>query len=500
MPLGDGISFKYGSYEFDPRPLFTVNKEMIKTASNSGLGTKYSLTLNGNILPTGVALDDAKGGLTQVFSGTDALRDAFAQDFNLLILQCDTDSPLISGHPKIISVDVNHASDNYIQRADYTINLELPSLTGAGYDVAGVSCYGTEVGNLSSSGLISVSDEVTIEFLDERVGGDIAIASFGSIPSVFSIQRTVSAQGDSLCTGEIYTEPWERAKAYVANNLGLTPEMTGLTDLMCVGNINVANNFRNISINKTEGSVNATETWIAYTGATASTEEFEISIEKSMDQPLTSISINGTLQGLTDIGYDACSATGAPKFNNALAGWSGVSGLLYSRAQSVYNSLPNSKGNPTGLLNIDPLSESIGYNIIGGTVTYNHSYDDRPDNMYTGALTETISLTYNEPTDVFASLTVLGKARGPLFQDIYTSGVTTRDISIDAIIRIEGDNTSNRFTAPPTIYDNFVNNYEASLTSVYGFNQVFVSSHSKSWEPKVGHFTLSKSWTVGYCI
>ena len=56
--------------------------------------------------------------------------------------------------------------------------------------------------------------------------------------------------------------------------------------------------------------------------------------------------------------------------------------------------------------------------------------------MYTGALTETISLTYNEPTDVFASLTVLGKSRGPLFQDIYTSGVTTRDISIDAIIKV----------------------------------------------------------------
>ena len=71
MPLGDGISFKYGDYEFDPRPLFTVNKEIMKTASNSGLGTKYSMTLNGNILPTGVALDNAKGGLTQVFDGTE---------------------------------------------------------------------------------------------------------------------------------------------------------------------------------------------------------------------------------------------------------------------------------------------------------------------------------------------------------------------------------------------------------------------------------------------
>ena len=36
MPAGDGIVFKYGDYEFDPRPLFSVNKEMIKTPSNTG--------------------------------------------------------------------------------------------------------------------------------------------------------------------------------------------------------------------------------------------------------------------------------------------------------------------------------------------------------------------------------------------------------------------------------------------------------------------------------
>ena len=39
MPAGDGILFKYGEYQFDPRPLFTVDKQMVKTPSNTGLGT-----------------------------------------------------------------------------------------------------------------------------------------------------------------------------------------------------------------------------------------------------------------------------------------------------------------------------------------------------------------------------------------------------------------------------------------------------------------------------
>ena len=81
MPLGDGITFKYGDYEFSPRPLFTVNKEVIKTPSNTGIATKYSLTLNGTILPTGLNLDDNKGGMTTVLTDAQDLRAAFAKDF-----------------------------------------------------------------------------------------------------------------------------------------------------------------------------------------------------------------------------------------------------------------------------------------------------------------------------------------------------------------------------------------------------------------------------------
>ena len=101
MPAGDGISFTYGNYSFDPRPLFVVDKEMIKTASNTGLATKYTVTLEGNILPTDIdPIEGNKAGLTQVLSGANDLRNAFSHDFQLLKLRCTTATPLISGYPK----------------------------------------------------------------------------------------------------------------------------------------------------------------------------------------------------------------------------------------------------------------------------------------------------------------------------------------------------------------------------------------------------------------
>ena len=505
MPLGDGITFSYGDHVFDPRPLFTVNKEMIKTPANTGLATKYSLTLNGHVLPTGTVGIDAQG-LGNVLSGTNVIRDAFAQDFKLLLLQCSTDTPLISGYPKVISVDINHAGDNYIQRADYTIGLELASLTGSVSESGGVDCNGTAIGNLSASGLISLTDDFSVEFLDERLGGDINISNFGTIPSVFSLQRTLSAQGDPLAcvtdgvASSSYTEPWQIAKNYVTANLGVTPAMTGLVGLMCVSGMNIASNFRSISVNKTDGSVNATETFIAYTGSNPATEELEVSTERSSDSPHVSVSINGSIQGLSTIDYNAVgfNPTGETKFNNALAAWTGISGSLYSRANSVYTTLiPDNR--PVGLideLNLIPLSESIGYNPIGGIVTYSNSYDDRPDNINTYALTETISYTNTHATDIFASLTVIGRAGGPLMQSIGTFGPVTASVSIDAIMLPVQGNISGLSDSQWIPYSGFVSDYEDGLLTLPTVDRVYISDHSESWEPNAGHFTLNKTWTL----
>ena len=305
--------------------------------------------------------------------------------------------------------------------------------------------------------------------------------------------------------GSRYIEPWVLASGYVTSHLGLTPEMTGLHDLMSLSGVNIANNYRNISVNKTEGTVDATETFIAYTGTNPAIEEFEVSTERGIDTPFTSVSINGTVQGLSVISYSN-PLSGTPKIQAALQAWSGaggISGALATRAHTVYNTLPKRKINMQGSVNNEPLSETIGYNITEGVITYNYSYDDRPITCYTGALSENISFTYNHRNDVFASLTILGRARGPLFQAINTYGPVTRELSIDAIVPVQAQCATtdpdfiHYYTFAPEHYGAFVTGCEEALKAE--FDQVFVNSFTESWEPKVGHFTLNKSWTVGYC-
>ena len=517
MPAGDGISFTYGNYSFDPRPLFVVDKEMIKTASNTGLATKYTVTLEGNILPTDIdPIQGNKAGLRQVLSGASVLRTAFAHDFQLLKLQCNDSLALISGYPKVVSVNVANASDNYIKRADYTITLEMPSLTG-GPNSESLGIMGSDgsiTGDYSSHGLISLSDEFAVEFSNEQVGGTVTMTSgeeevfLAMIPPVFSIQRTLSAKGDPMFSspdgdGSRYIEPWVLASGYVTSHLGLTPEMTGLHDLMSLSGLSVANNYRNITVNKTEGTVDATETFIAYTGTNPAIEEFEVSTERGIDTPFTSVSINGTVQGLSTIYYNRSLNSGIPKIQGALQTWKGISGALIGRAQAVYSTLPKRLVNPQGTVNAEPLSETIGYNITEGVISYNYSYDDRPVNCYTGALSENISFTYNHRNDVFASLVILGRAKGPLFQAINTYGPVTRELSIDAIVPVQAQCATtdpdfiHYYTFAPEHYGAFVTGYQAAL--IDEFDQVFVNSFTETWEPKIGHFTLNKSWTVGNC-
>ena len=496
MPAGDGILFKYGEYQFDPRPLFTVDKQMVKTPSNTGLGTNYTVTLNGSILPSGIdPMDGNKGGLTKVFDETNSLRDAFSQDFKLFILQCDSDTPIVSGYPRISSIDVANASDNYVRRADYSITLELPSLTGKAYEAGGITCDGDSAGSLQGYGLKSLTDEFNIEFLDEKVGGSLSTFTATTLPSVYSIQRNMTAQGDSTtCIGS-YQQPWEKAKAYISDNLGFPSDLGTATGLLCVSGIYLYNNFRNISINKAEGSVTSNETWIASTSSSPYLEEVEVNIERSTESPLTSVNIAGSVQGLTDIDYSSCPPSTSPKYNKALLGWTSVSGLIPSRVSAVYTSGP---GNPGGSLNPAALRQSIGYNPIGGSISYNYSYDDRPSLCNTSALTEKIVYNYNDPADVFASVTILGKSSGPLYQQMGTVGPTTRSISIDAVLPLNSvcpGGISGSIT--PTFYNTLVNLFEASLNGAYSV--VFVSDQSVSWEPHIGHFTLNKTWTVGSC-
>jgi len=517
------LIFSYGDYNFSPKPLFTIGKEYIKTPANMGLGTRYTLTLEGQIIPqTGkIPGGDPQAGLQEVFNGVDEIHRAFDSDFKLLHLYCDDGSdPIVSGYPRITEFSVNNTNDNYVVRADYSITLELPSLKGSGFDPVGpvsattaLAC-GVDDLDFSDSGIISYSDEFTVEFLDERVGGTLEMIGELDIPSIFSIQRNISAQGDSQMSAsaagvcDTYLQPWERAKAFITPRLGFPPEATGLSGLLCPAS-RVSNNFRSVSVNKTEGTVSVSETYIAMTGSGLAYEDFQINTSQSLEEPWVTVTVDGTINGLASI-PPQCDApdvmSAVPKFNNALSLWTGaggISGHVFARAQNVYNATPVMWGHTNPSLNPRTLTETLGYNPIAGTVTYSYTFDNRPDGCYAGALTENITFNESEPNDVFASLTILGKTSGPLYQSIGTIGQRTRGLSIEAILPVVTDCAIGTgaavpgFFNAPDVYDSIVINYESFLIASY--TQVFVTTSSKTWDPRTGRFSLNQEWTVGSC-
>jgi hypothetical protein len=523
------LIFSYGDYEFNPKPLFTIEKEYIKTPSNVGLSTLYTLTLEGQIIPkTGKIPDgDPQAGLEEVFSGVDEIHRAFDNDFKLLSLVCKDSSPIISGYPRITNFSVNNANDNYVVRADYSITLELPALTGSGdsvgpmVDTAAPTTSGCGVDDMDygQSGIISYTDNFTVEFMDERVGGTLSLG-LGEIPSIFSIQRSITAQGNNFQSANAggtcvdpYVPAWQRADAFIRPRLGFPAEINALSGLICPTG-QVVNNYRSVSVDKTEGTVSVNETYLAITGTGAGYEDFQINTSQGLGEPYITVTVDGSVNGLTSMDYSGCPTTGAPKFNNALAMWSGhVSGAIFSRAQKVLGATAPQSGHvgwppagvgPSNSLNKLALSKTVGYNPIAGTITYSYTYDNRPEHCYSLAITEDITFTESEPNDIFASLTVLGKASGPLYQAIGTVGQRTRELSINAVLPMQtnctifsGAGSNPYFYNAPDVYDALVLNYANVLA--FNYTQVFVTASSKTWEPKTGRFSLNQAWTVGSC-
>jgi len=544
------LTFSYGDYTFEPKPLFNINKEYIKTPSNTGLGTRYNITLEGDLLP--YRADGYDVGITGVFSGIQSLRDAFDTDYKPFFLGCFGSPPIVSGHPKITAFDVSFEGDNYVQRASYTIGLNLPTLIGSGFE-----SVGPETDSLHSHGIISYTDDFSLEFTDERAGGQIVLTEGNTIdfPSVYTVSHNVSAQGEPLSG----FSPAQLAQYFVASRLGWNNIMSGVSGIINASGI-VCNNFRTVNVNQTEGTCNATETFVINPSGRYK-EDFELSANTSLEEPFTSIDINGTIQGyatlvypdatgrITDVGSSPPvtgdynfelqnSLTGTiPKFQNAISAWSGtvdtdgttplkvgISGLLYSRANSFYRFQPphpaftgahfvsDPSRRPVNTLNPTTLSTAVGYNITEGVITYAYSYNDRPMNVVPNAIVETINITENEPEDIFASLQVLGRASGPLLQGMGTKGPRTREVSIDAFLpigtgtnftqKVDGETQYTQLNNPsfliaPTGYDDLVSGYEYNLTQTYA--SVYINSQNKTWQPKLGRFTFQKSWTVGDC-
>lgn len=471
--MSTNVTMSYGSYSFDPVPSISYSRAAERTPGKDFcLASPIQVTLQGILRPSDGS--GGFGGFQNIIEGIQDLQDAFkcGSSCQTFLVRCNGQAPWFSGDARVTNIDISPRSqaDLYIQTAQYSITLEMISTTGTVYDNG-------------PAGISAISEEWNMEFLDERTGGTASTPGGGSvsIAEAYTIGHNVTITAPYTCASG---DGLNIAEAYLLSNFSSKSPSGAYINGILAPSTNFYNHFRTINKSVYEGTVTMNETWVA--SDTGALEDFTVEIQRGIDTEITTVTVNGTIQGLaSSASYPGASFT--PKLSNATSYWSStVQPNLYSRANAIYSG--------TRTLKTNPVNYSYGYNTVAGTITYNYTYDNRPNSVISdNSRAETINITHNDPPDIFTSLTVLGRTQGPLHQEINTVGPRTRDISIEAIMA-----TSDTISlTPPTDYDSYVASYESSLSSTY--DQVFVNSETKTWSPKDGRFTYNKSWTVGSC-
>ncbi len=135
-------------------------------------------------------------------------------------------------------------------------------------------------------------------------------------------------------------------------------------------------------------------------------EEYQVSREQSLENAVTSVSVNGTVQGLS-----AETATDSiERFIAASGAFFGIiEGLIRSRALGII---------PAGTcLGDNSIQSTLGYNRFNGTITYSQRFDNRFLTSNPSISDEKVDVNYTLQSDVIAIIPIPGKSDGPILQD-----------------------------------------------------------------------------------
>ena len=236
-------------------------------------------------------------------------------------------------------------------------------------------------------------------------------------------------------------------------------------------------------------------------------------MEGSRESAIVTVTVDGEIEGLErfdeagvgiarakqGLGVAAFSGSGGAPATGA-SGRTINTTVFYNRAVEIYKEVP-AYSSTLLPLEVEPISQSVGYNISEATVTYSFTYSNRPQACYDQALSENISLTKSKAVPVTASHVILGRANGPLFQDIGTQTASTTDLTIEAFIvpnnlaaSCTGDLTAG---SPATFYDEFVTKVQQGIVDEY--ETYYVTSDSETYDPIAGRYTRNISWVHTDC-
>ena len=502
------LQFKYGEYEFSPRPLFSISSSPLKSPSGLGYGIIHTISLDGDLIITDS--QQPESGIIQLFEEMELLKSGLDHDGKLLLVTCNN-SGILSGYPKINSYNINPESDNYTRRISYDVEFEMPTyVKGSDGDVFNSSIFPPYIESCDESWDIEIQDEKLPLTWNIGTGTDQETIGYH-----LAVTHTVDVTARLVYTGDrTPSNPWQDAQSYAAEKLGFQGRYVDLSGVMPLPGIGftttgVYNNYRQVALNPDAGTIQVTETFIvASSGASNqlpanAIETFEVST--TQEEGIVSVGIQGEIQGLATIDWNKNQPSigfgvTESKYAAATGYWDLVQSRLFDRAIGAYYAITGECYNRP--LNPSVEQRTVGVNPIEGTVTYEYTYTTKPSGCITGdcILSQNITIDDQLATDVFASQVVIGRAAGPILQDIGTVTVRTRTVNIELV------------TLPPTscgsvdeIYapvptgsiDDFISVISGDLAGNY--SQVFVSQNSENWAFSQGRFTKSVGFTYNNC-
>lgn len=538
-----------------PTPLVSITCSPIKNKIGT-FGASYDIVLTGTILadegspfsagghhpnynrPDGEVipyLTNSVGTLprlSSIFAKQNALRELFSLEGSRFEF-APADTPPLVFYPKLVSI--NFEEGIYTDTCRYTVNLQANSLLKNGNQVYIDSSFAPNGYNVGSKtelelinqfgGLVEDFSETWALEVDEGVGE--TRAAFGPHnPRTYRLTRNLTATGrdgfipSGTVTSRLYG--WLEAKNFlkksVINNdvngglinypntygVGstLSDEIVSLT-----GIYRGCNHTRTENIDKTAGTFSIVDTWLLTSGVAY--ENYNISLNTSIDNPFVGVSINGTIKGLSSIAASGIVYGGiAPQpelltpFDNAKLkffevsnnGTYGISSYIYKRACNAANST----------LNTQPKSIALASNEFAGEITYAIEFDNRPTNFISGVLTETININDTYPGDVFAIIPVLGRSTGPVLQYIGSRTEYRRDVGIELLLDYTdipySSGRNPLLLSKPSLREPIrsqLNTLIKQVSPAYepGVRKYFLNPPTENWTPKEGRYSLNLSWT-----
>lgn len=522
-------------YPLLPSPFVGISKEFKRLGDGRVVGSDMVYTFQGTLLPkkgnpfqdstsstASVTFENTTTGPAWVTTYSDPADDPVASTLTndqllevlmekqrlireklsyegLQIKIYSLDGSLIHDITTDAPIDIAFDTDRLAIQSEYTFTIRQP-INSVNQD--GWNWY-----------INSATDTIDITERDQALVTFDSDGNVSKTRKIFDVTRNISAVGarayntsGSLDKG---FEAWQQASGWVwsngqaiGTNFASTVLSTANDDLpsneLVPSTYTKYNHSFVENIDKSAGTYGITETFV-YTSGDPVVEDVTFSINRD-ESALTSIGIEGSIQGLNTIAGTGNADAFIDKYTSATAYWTSIQGDLYKRAL---------KASDLSWLNPVPLSKAVGKNPSQGAITYNYSYDDRAPNIITGAISENISINDTYPGQNVAEIPVIGRNQ-PVLQYLNSRSAYKRSLQIDVVmsgtapswttgVPTTGDIRTTFFNSKPSITasSDFEKIYDAinpaNDPAVVG--KVFYSAPAESWNPKTGSYTYSVEWT-----